>query len=150
MTISCRIFAAEGIPRVYHSFFWPPRRIILHLMQQPKDARHRKPRDLPGRITKRTFQISVSVKKEEYERITAAAAQGGIGKAAYIRAMTFQGKLIARLTEEEKALFRGMIGVSQGLSQWITVAREQGMTEVLPALESYRASVDKLLNKIRL
>jgi hypothetical protein len=119
-------------------------------MQEVKNTRQRKPRDLLKRVTKRTYRIDIPVNKEEYEQIAKASAQGGIGMAAYVRAMTFQGKLIARLTEEEKALFRGMIGVSRGLSQWIRLAREQGMTEVLPALESYRTSVDKLINKLKL
>ena len=70
--------------------------------------------------------------------------------AAYMRAMTFHGRLIARLTEEEKALFREMIGVSRDLTHLIKIAQEQGMTDVLPALASYRESVDKLLNKIKL
>lgn len=119
-------------------------------MQQATNPRHRKPRTLHKRIDERTFRISVSLNGEEYERIIAAAAQGGVGIAAYVRAMVFQGRLIARLTKEEKALFREMINVSQDLSQLIKIAQEQGMSGVLPALAIYRASVDKLLNKIKL
>ena len=119
-------------------------------MQQPKDTGHRKPRNVPEQLTKRTFRLCVSLSEEDYERITAAAAQGGIGIAAYVRAMIFQGRLIARLTEEEKALFREMIDVSRNLSGLIKIAKEHGVTDVLPALASYRESVDKLLNKIKL
>jgi hypothetical protein len=122
----------------------------LHLMQQPKDARQQKLRDLHKQTGERTCRISVYLNREEFERINVEAAQGGIRKAAYLRAMIFQGRLIARLTEEEKALFREMIGVSRDLTHLINIAREQGMTDVLPALTAYRESVDKLLNKIKL
>jgi hypothetical protein len=119
-------------------------------MQQPKDERHQKPRTLHKQIAERTFRISVSLNREEHERINAAAALGGIGIAAYVRAMIFRGRLIARLTEEEKTLFREMIGVSRDLNRLIRIAQEQGMSDVLPALAFYRDSVDKLLNKIKL
>jgi hypothetical protein len=119
-------------------------------MQKSKNERHRKPRTLHKQIAERTFRISVSLNREEHERINAAAAQGGIGVAAYVRAMVFRGRLIARLTEEEKALFREMIGVSRDLNRLIRIAQEQGMTDAVSALARYRESVDKLLNKIKL
>ena len=119
-------------------------------MQQPNNVRQRKLRDHHKQIGERTYRISVYLNREEFERIKLEAAQGGIGKAAYLRAMIFEGQLVARLTEEEKALFREMIGVSRNLTNLIKTAQEQGMSDVLPALGFYRESVDKLLNKIKL
>jgi len=119
-------------------------------MQQVRNTRERKRGTLQKHTAKETFRLCVSLNREEYERITAAAAQGGIGRAAYVRAMVFQGRLIARLTDEEKALFREMIAVSRDLSRLTKMAEEQGMSGMQPLLTSYCESVDKLLNKIKL
>ena len=119
-------------------------------MEQSMNARRRKPRNSPKQIAKETFRLCVSMNREEYERITAAAAQGGIGMAAYVRAMVFKGRLIARLTEEEKALFREMIGISRDLSRLTKMAEEQGLSATQFFLARYCESVDKLLNKIKL
>src|SRR5712664_4114699 len=100
------------------------------------NTRHRKRRQPLNEITGRAVRMSIQVNKEEYDLIAAASAQAGIGMASYIRAMTFQGQLIARLTEEEKFLFRNMINVAQGLNQMILIAREKGMEELQPVFES--------------
>ena len=149
-TISCKILADKGIPKVYHSFLSAAPRINLHLMQKLKNTRQRERGTLQKHIAQETFRLCVSLNRDEYERITAAAAQGGIGMAAYVRAMVFKGRLIARLTEEEKALFRDMICISRDLSRLTKMAEEQGMSETQPILARYCESVDKLLNKIKL
>jgi Mobilization protein NikA len=119
-------------------------------MQQAENTKHRGRGAPQKQIAKETFRLCVSLNREEHERITAAAAQGGIGMAAYVRSMVFQGRLIARLTEEEKVLFREMIGVSRDLSRLIKMAEEQGLSGMQILLEPYFESVDKLLNKIKL
>ena len=119
-------------------------------MQQAKNTKQRRREALQKHIAKETFRLCVSLNREEYERITTAAAQGGIGMAAYVRAMVFQGRLIARLTDEEKALFREMIAVSRDLSRLTKMAEEQGMSGAQPLIASYCEAVDKLLNKVKL
>jgi mobilization protein NikA len=102
------------------------------------------------KMRERPIRFAMTLNQEEYDLIVRESRKAGVCYGAYVRAMTFEGKLIARLTDEERSLFREMVAISVGLSQIIAIAREKEMTDLLPFFERYRQTVDVLLNKIRL
>ncbi len=110
----------------------------------------RQSKDYPKKIRDRPLRFYISLNQAEYDFIASEARKAGVFRAAYVRAMTFEGQLIPRLTDEEKVLFREMVNISQNLSELIKIAREQGLPQTLPMFEKYRNAVDALLEKIKL
>jgi hypothetical protein len=107
-------------------------------------------KNVPINSRERPVRFTVCLSRLEYEQVVAASGKAGVGLAAYVRAMIFQGQLITRLTEEDKALFREMVSISKELNQLVKLARQQGMAEVLALFERYRDAVDPLLNRIKI
>ena len=115
---------------------------MLHQRRQSKDY--------PKKVRDRPLRFYISLNQAEYDLIASEARKAGVFRAAYVRAMTFEGRLISRLTEEERALFREMVDISRDLSELIKIARDQGLPQILPMFEQYRNAVDSLLEKIKL
>jgi hypothetical protein len=111
---------------------------------------YRRPKAVSEKVRDRPIRLYVSLNQAEYDQIVEESRKAGVCYAAYVRAMTFKGQLITRLTEEDKVLFREMVRISNALSQLITVAREQGLEEGLTFFRSFRDGVDNLLNRIKL
>lgn len=102
------------------------------------------------KMRKRPIRFAMTLNQEEYDLIVRESRKAGVCYGAYVRAMTFQGRLIARLTDEERGLFREMVTISNGLNELIKIAREKEMSDLLPFFERYRQAADALLKKIRL
>ena len=64
--------------------------------------------------------------------------------------MVMRGQVVARLSDEEKCLFKEMVHLSNMLSQVIAMARERGLEEGMLYFETFRERVDILLNRIKL
>ena len=97
----------------------------------------------------RLLRIAVKITPEEHQTLQERSARAGLYMAAYLRKMVFKGKLIARLTDEEKELFRGMVNLANSLNNVLVLARQQGVTDLLPSLEKQCAQIDELLEKWR-
>jgi hypothetical protein len=107
-------------------------------------------KDYPKKIRERPIRLHISLNQAEYDFIVSESCKAGVFRAAYVREMAFRGQLISRLTDEERALFREMLDVSRNLNELIKIAREQGLSRMLPMFEQYRNAVDTLLEKIKL
>src|SRR5579872_7275318 len=101
------------------------------------------------KLRERPLRFYVSFNQQEYDVVVRESRMAGVCRAAYVRAMTFQGQLIPRLSAEELGPFREMVSISNGLNELIKIAREKGSSELLPVFEQYREAMDTLLNRNR-
>ncbi len=107
----------------------------------------KKPRLKPDnlRTNKRT---TIDLTEEQYGLFRKNAAAAGVTFAAYIRQAAVGGIVKARLSEEEKELFRKMVMMSNDLHQLWKMARDQGMEQAMALFEAGRDAVDKVLNTL--
>jgi hypothetical protein len=85
----------------------------------------------------------------EYERLELKAKEAGITMAVFVRRASLEGRVIARLGEEDRELFREVVRVSNVLDVLYKLARAEGVERMMAASEAARDTVDGILNKLR-
>jgi hypothetical protein len=103
-----------------------------------------KRRKEPG---ERLRRVIIKVTEEQFNILQERSAKAGLYMSAYIRQMTFKGKLTPRLTEEEKDLFRQLVGLSNTLHQIKVNIPQQGFESVASVLEAECVRIDEWLKK---
>jgi hypothetical protein len=95
-------------------------------------------------------QVNLRLPESEYLLLRKNAVEAGMSYSAFIQRLNEGGKVIARLNEEDKALFRELVAMSNDLHQLWKLAREEGVEHALSSFEAGRNVVDALLNKLKL
>jgi hypothetical protein len=112
---------------------------------------------------KRNRRLTMNLTAAEYERLELKAKEAGLTMAVFVRRVSLEGKVIARLGEEDRELFREVVRVSNVLDGLYKLARADGVERVMEGVEgamegigramatfeTARNSVDGILNKIR-
>jgi hypothetical protein len=112
---------------------------------------------------KRNRRLTMNLTAAEYERLELKAKEAGLTMAVFVRRVSLEGKVIARLGEEDRELFREVVRVSNVLDGLYNLARAEGVGRVTEGLEgamegvgramamseAARNSVDGILNKLK-
>lgn len=85
----------------------------------------------------------------EYERLERMADEAGLSVAVYVRRVSLDGKVIARLGKEDRELFRIVVGVSNVLEGLYKLAQAEGAEPVMATFAGARDVVDGLINKLK-
>lgn len=85
----------------------------------------------------------------EYERLELKAKEAGLTMAVFVRRVSLEGKVFARLGEEDRELFREVVRVSNVLAGLYQLARAEGVERAMAMSEAARNSVDGILNKLK-
>ena len=112
------------------------RQIIKH-----KGGRPRKP---VNRVV-----TSLRLTKMELYVIKSKATKAGLRITAYIRQMAINGKVTARLNEEERQFVRELVGIANNLNQLTKKGHQEGLLTAVLMFEKYRNMIDELLEKLR-
>lgn len=107
---------------------------------------------------KRDRRLTINLTVMEFQHLEQKAREAGMTMAVYVRLMAMEGKVIARLGEEDRRLYREVVGVSNMLSAFMREGRETGTGEAAAGASGEKASsfeaarelVDRLLNTIKL
>jgi hypothetical protein len=91
-------------------------------------------------------RVAISMQESEFLLIKANAKAAAMPFSAYVRHMTLEGKVKACLSEEDRALFRELVAMSNDLHQLWKMARDQGVVYAIGYFEAGRDAVDKVLN----
>jgi hypothetical protein len=84
----------------------------------------------------------------EFERLEGKANEAGVAMAVFVRRVSLEGKVIARMGQEDRELFRAVIGVSNMLDGLSKLARSEGVGEAMGAFAGARDAVDGLIKKL--
>jgi hypothetical protein len=98
---------------------------------------------------KRSRRLTMNLTAAEFERLELKAKQAGVAMAVYVRRVSLDGEVIARLGQEDRELFRDVVGVSNLLDGLYKLAQKEGIAGAKAAFEAARNSVDEILNKIK-
>ena len=63
--------------------------------------------------------------------------------------MALQGKIISRLTEEERQFVRQLIGMANNLNQLTKMGHQEGFITSVLMFEKYKNVIDELLEKLK-
>ncbi|MDP4150514.1 MAG: hypothetical protein Q8943_13975 [Bacteroidota bacterium] len=61
--------------------------------------------------------------------------------------MAIHGKIVSRLTEEERQLFKELVGLSNDLRRLVRMAEEQGARTTMLYFTRYGDKIDVLINR---
>src|SRR5580704_9672679 len=98
---------------------------------------------------KRSRRLTMNLTAAEFERLELKAKQAGVAMAVYVRRVSLDGEVIARLGQEDRELFRGVVGVSNLLDGLYKLAQKEGVEQVMATCVSARDMVDRLINKLK-
>lgn len=102
----------------------------------------------PRKAVNRTV-TSLRLTKVEYYVIKSKATKAGLRVTAYIRQMAINGKVTARLNEEERQFVRELVGISNNLNQLTKKGHQEGLLTAVLMFEKYRNMIDELLEKFK-
>jgi hypothetical protein len=104
----------------------------------------------PKKAIKRDKRIAIYLTGPEYFFVQASARTAGLDFSSYIRGMTLQGHVNARLNEEEKLFFRSLVDLSNDLHRLVKMAWDGEVGDIALHFESCRDRVDGLFKKLKL
>ncbi|HUS01702.1 MAG TPA: plasmid mobilization relaxosome protein MobC [Chitinophagaceae bacterium] len=103
----------------------------------------------PKKQVKREIITGVRFTKVEYFAVKHKASKSGMKITLYIREMALQGKIISRLTEEERQFVRQLIGIANNINQLTKKGHQEGVLTAVLMFEKYRKLIDELLEKLK-
>ena len=109
---------------------------IKHRGGRPKKLVHRK-------VT------SLRLSKVEYYIIKNKAQNASLSITTYIRQMAINGKITAKLDEEERQFVRQLIGIANNINQLAKKGHQEGFLTAVLMFEKYKNSIDELLEKLK-
>ena len=99
-------------------------------------------------VTKEVIR-SIRFSKTEYFIVKQHASKSGFKITVYIRQMALQGKIISRLSEEERQFVRQLIGMANNLNQLTKKGHQEGFTTAVLMFENYKNLMSELLEKLK-
>ena len=103
----------------------------------------------PKKAVKKEIVRSIRFSKTEYFIIKQHACKSGLKITVYIRQMALQGKIISRLSEEERQFVRQLIGMANNLNQLTKMGHQEGFITAVLMFEKYKNFMDELLEKLK-
>ena len=103
----------------------------------------------PAKLLVKNVVIRIRLDKQEQLTLCDRAKAAGQSLSQYIRQTALGGKVMARLTADEKEMIRKLIGMCTNLNQLTREARRTGMMATALAFETYRQNFDEILKTAR-
>jgi len=101
----------------------------------------------PTKPIKREKPMGVRLTASERFIITQKAVRAGMTLTAYLRHMAIHGKVIARLSEEDRQIFRQLIQLAGEIHQLVVIAEKEGMLKATLQYEGLRTRIDNLIDQ---
>lgn len=103
----------------------------------------------PVKAIKREAATGVRFTRAEYFIVKHKAAKTGLRITQYIREMALEGKVMARLSPEERSHIRQLVGMANNLNQLTKTAHKEGILTAMMLFEKYTKQLDELLYKLK-
>jgi len=103
----------------------------------------------PAKTVKKEIRACVRFTRPEYFIIKEKAAKAGVKVSAYIRQIGIYAAVTPRLTDEERQFVRQLIGMANNLNQLAKSCHQEGALRAMQYFESYRATLDEILKKLK-
>ena len=109
-------------------------------MEKKTQARGR-----PPKVIRQEKNIGFYVTRVQYFTIQHKAMLAGVNISDYMRQMALFGQVKTRWTEEERGLFKALVGMANDLNQLVRMAKKEGAQGALLYFTQYRDRIDAVL-----
>ena len=103
----------------------------------------------PKKAIKREATTGIRFTKAEYFIVKQKAKKAGYKITQYIRVVSVEGHVIARLSQAEKEMIFQLIGMANNLNQIAKKANQAGVLTAMLQFEKYRDEIDRILNHLK-
>jgi hypothetical protein len=103
----------------------------------------------PKKVIKRESVTGVRYTKAEYFIVKQKANKAGYRITQFIRIISLEGQVIARLSKTEKEMIPQLIGMANNLNQIAKKANQAGILTAMLHFEKYREELDRILNRLK-
>ena len=103
----------------------------------------------PAKLLVKDIVIRIRLDKQEQFILSQRAKMARQSLSQYVRQVAVSGKVIARLSADEKEIIRKLVGMCTNLNQLTKEARKSGMIKTALAFETYRQFFDEILKTAR-
>ena len=103
----------------------------------------------PAKTVKREHRITTRFSHPEQFILQHNAGKTGLSVSDYIRQTALTGKIIARLSVEDRHIVRQLIGMANNLNQLTKVANREGTTPIRNILAAILMQITNLLNQLQ-
>ena len=111
------------------------------------DTKHKGGR--PVKAIKREAATGIRFTKSEYFLVKHKASKAGLRITQYIREMAVEGKVLPRLTPEERDQVRQLVGMANNLNQLAKTAHQEGILKAMFYFDKYVKELDGVLRKLK-
>lgn len=104
-----------------------------------------------GRPKKEVKRTVTSLRLTIMERyiIKNKSAKAGLSITQFIRKIAIEGKVIARMNEEERQFVRQLVSMSNNFNQVAKKAHQEGILTAMFEFEKYRDQIDEVLQRLK-
>jgi len=102
----------------------------------------------PAKPIKREKAIGIRLTQVERFIITQKAERAGMTMPAYLRHTAIHGKIIARLNEEDRKIYRQLIQMTNEIHELVVLADKEGMLRAIFQFEGVIIRIDNLIEQL--
>lgn len=103
----------------------------------------------PVKAVKKEKQTGIRFTAQDYFIIKEKASLAGMSRTAYIRHMAIHGKVLARLSDEDRQIGRGFIGMATNINQIAKCCHKEGVLSAMLIFKDYKAQIDDFLKRLQ-
>jgi hypothetical protein len=101
----------------------------------------------PPKAIKQKERINFVVTNVQYFIIRQKVTEARVNISDYMRQMAVYGYVKPRWTQEEREMFKKLIGISNDINQLVVLARQEGMLSTMLHFTKYRDLIDEIINQ---
>ena len=103
----------------------------------------------PALLVKRNTTTGVRFTPAELNIVENKAKTAGVKMSTYIRQMSLNGNILARMNEEERKIFRQLVSMSNNINQLAKKAHQEGLVYTQIDFEKYCNELNSLLKQLK-
>ena len=101
----------------------------------------------PKKAIRQEKNIGFFVTKQQYFIIREKAARAGVNLSDYLRQTAVFGQVKTRWTEEERELFKKLVGICNDMSLVVRLCQQEGAVSATHYFEQYRDLMDLVIKR---
>jgi hypothetical protein len=122
------------------------KRIVEDMISEETQIKHKGGR--PKKLVHRKV-TSLRLSKVEHYIIKSKARNAGLSMTTYVRQMAINGKITAKMDEEERQFVRQFVGIANNLNQLTKKAHQEGLLTAVMFFEKYSNLFDEFLKRFK-
>jgi hypothetical protein len=117
---------------------------VMETVKATTKAKGRPPKDI-----RKERRLTIRFSQAEFFVLRDKADRAGMPPSVYLRQLGLTGRVIPRLSGEERQFIRQLIGMANNINQLAKACHREGVLSAMVYFENYRSALDTLLAKLK-